>query len=157
MLDVVNSLCEEGETRPVQRELMRPVPVQSAPEPEEEHPVLNATSLEDLEELGYGSDFLADLIQGFIKDGNGLLEDMQTAYAKADIASLRNVIHALKGNAGSVGAIRLYKACYETERLTRDEFRAKGAWVLQSMQDEFGRACAALMEYLKRIQNKASH
>jgi len=157
LLDVVSSLCEESEARPAQREPVRPVPVQSAPEPEEEYPVLNATSLEDLEELGYGSDFLADLIQGFIKDGNGLLEDMQTAYAKADIASLRNVIHALKGNAGSVGAIRLYKACYETERLSRDEFRAKGAWVLQSMQDEFGRACTALMEYLKRIQNKASH
>ncbi len=158
LLDVVDSLCGESENRPAAREPTRPAPVQWAPEPAaEEHPVLNPSSLEDLEELGYGSDFLADLIQGFIKDGNGLIEDMQDAHAKTDIASLRNVIHALKGNAGSVGAIRLYKACYETERLSRDDLRANAGRVLQGIQDEFGRACSALMEYLKHIQNKASH
>jgi len=113
--------------------------------------VLNSTSLRELEELGYGSDFFHDLIQGFIRDGNALLDQMLSAIERSDFADFRDINHSLKGNAGSIGAVSLYKACARTERLHRSDFERTARQVLEETRTEFRRACAALIEYSKRL------
>jgi two-component system sensor histidine kinase RpfC len=154
LLEVIGSVT--AATRPAtKRKPMAAVPSSLAGSvaSNEEHPVLNEASLKDLEELGYGSDFLLDLIQGFITDGNALVEEMERAQDKRDFSSFRDVAHALKGNAGSVGAISLYKACYDAERMERGEFDARGSGLVQAVQDEFKRACSALIAYSKQVGN----
>ncbi|HKK04824.1 MAG TPA: ATP-binding protein [Gammaproteobacteria bacterium] len=112
-------------------------------------PVLNSAVLNDLESLGYGSDFLADLIQGFVRDGGALIEKMETAAAERQSGTLKELAHALKGNAGSVGAIHLYKACHNVERLGRDEAQATYQDAAGDIRTEFARACDALTEYAR--------
>ena len=117
-----------------------------------EQPVLNSAVLKDLESLGYGSDFLIDLIQGFIRDGNLLLNDMQRALDQGDYTAFKDSTHALKGNSGSVGAIHLYKACFNSERLSRTDWQQRGDTLMNDIRQEFARACSALTEYSKQYQ-----
>lgn len=120
-------------------------------------PVLNLTSLQEVENLGHGSDFFHDLIQGFIRDGNRLLEKLEDALKRDDHADFRDASQALKGNAGSIGAVRLYKSCLQVERMSRADYELLGGQVLADVRAEFRRACAALIEYSKKISNNAGN
>lgn len=118
-------------------------------------PVLNLASLQEVESLGYGSDFFHDLIQGFIRDGNGILDKMEDALTREDYADFRDASHALKGNAGSIGAVRLYKSCLQIERMSRADYDLLGGQLVADIRAEFRRACAALIEYSKKLGNNA--
>ncbi len=120
-------------------------------------PVLNLASLQEVESLGRGSDFFHELIQGFIRDGNGLLEKMQESLSREDYADFRDASHALKGNAGSIGAVKLYKSCLQVERMSRADFELLGVQTLIDIRGDFRQACAALIEYSKKLGNNASN
>lgn len=111
-------------------------------------PVLNSAVLKDLETLGYGSDFMTELIQGFIKDGEKLLNDIHRAVQDGDASLFRDATHALKGNAGSVGAIHLYKACYNAEQNSPAVIEDTHLAIVDGLQEEFSRAIQALKQYL---------
>ncbi len=156
LLEVIASVTDAARSAPARKS---PVVVRSAGFSQEssgnegQNPVLNKASLKELEELGYGSDFLLDLIQGFIAGGETLVEEMESAYEKRDYTAFRDVAHALKGNAGSVGASSLYKACYSAERIDRNEYDAQGKVLVRAVRDEFERAGSALNEYSKQMES----
>ncbi len=120
-------------------------------------PVLNLASLQEVESLGRGSDFFHELIQGFIRDGNGLLEKMQESLSQEDYADFRDASHALKGNAGSIGAVKLYKSCLQVERMSRADFELLGVQTLIDIRGDFRQACTALIEYSKKLGQNASN
>ncbi len=120
-----------------------------------EQPVLNIATLKDLEALGYGSDFLNELVQGFVRDGNRLLEEMEASLSNADYTGFRDLAHALKGNSSSVGASAMYKACYAAERLGAQRYRDEAARIMGDLHAEFRRASAALIEHSKGLQKGA--
>lgn len=155
LLEVVSSLTDAARAAPSRKSpaAIRSVTVAQEAANEGRNPVLNQASLKELEELGYGSDFLMDLIQGFIAGGDMLVEEMESAYQKRDYIAFRDVAHALKGNAGSVGASSLYKACYNAERIGRDEYDTQGEALVRVVRDEFGRASSALTEYSKQMES----
>ena len=55
--------------------------------------------------------------------------------------------HAFKGNAGSVGASRLYKVSHQAYHLTNAEYKEHAAKYLDSIRTEFSRAHMALLRY----------
>jgi len=118
----------------------------------DDQPVLNITALRDLELLDHDNTFVYELLQGFIRDGNTLLEELQRALDKGDIFDFKHNAHALKGNAGTVGAIRLFKACFNCEKLEPDEFLTHGADNMETIRQEFSVACSKLIEYLKQVK-----
>jgi len=144
LLDVVHSLTEGKAPRGAP---LTEGAAASAETQREGAPVLNRAVLNDLEALGYGSDFLSDLIQGFVRDGRSLIEDMNTALEARRYSSVKELAHALKGNAGSVGAIDLYKACHHVERIDRDAQAQAYRDAVDSIEREFLRACTALKDY----------
>ncbi len=154
LLDVITSLTERSDVRRAGRPILSAVPSSSAqPATEADHVVLNDSSLKDLEQLGYGSDFLIDLIQGFVTDGKKLAHDLRQAGDRNAYTEFRDLAHALKGNAGSVGAVRLYKACHNVERISRETFESEAADAIDTIDDEFERACSALLEFSKQVEN----
>ena len=124
-------------------------------DPLEAPPVLNLSNLQEVQNLGYGSDFFHELIQGFIRDGNSMLEKMSGALACQDYADFRDAGLALKGNAGSMGAVRLYKSCHQIERMSRVDYELMGGQLVNDIRAEFLRACSALIEYSKQLGNNA--
>ncbi|MCR4300412.1 MAG: ATP-binding protein, partial [Sulfuricaulis sp.] len=73
--------------------------------------VLNDATLASLEIMGKRSTFIPDLINGFLQDTEMLLNDMKDAIREKRLKEFRDLVHAMKGSAGSVGAQALYDAC----------------------------------------------
>lgn len=118
-------------------------------------PVLNLASLQEVQDLGYGSEFFHELVQGFIRDGNAALEKIEDAVSREDYADFRDASQALKGNAGTIGAVKLYKCCQQPERMSRPDFELMASQLASDIGTEFRRACSALIEYSKLLGNNA--
>jgi two-component system, sensor histidine kinase RpfC len=72
---------------------------------------LNTDIINGLISLSDDSKFISDIINGFTKDSENLLEGMEIALSKRNFYSFKEYLHALKGCSGSVGAEQLYIAC----------------------------------------------
>lgn len=69
-----------------------------------------------LEMTGGDEEFLAEMIDTFLADGQTLLAEMKTAAAAAgDAAALRRAAHTLKSNSRTFGATALGDLCQEIE------------------------------------------
>jgi len=76
----------------------------------------------------------------FLADGPALLERARAALAKGDLEAAGRAAHALKGNAASLGALPLSRACNAVER----EARAGRAPSLEELEAELQRVLAAV-------------
>ena len=79
-----------------------------------EDAVLNAQVLDSLFAITSDSRFLPRLIEGFIADTDELLQRMEHAIARKDYGEFRDLVHALKGSAGNIGARALYEVAVRT-------------------------------------------
>jgi two-component system, sensor histidine kinase RpfC len=117
--------------------------------------VLNTKTISDLELIGTGGRFMTELVNGFIQDGEALLRQMDGAITSGDFESLRDLMHAMKGSAATLGADILFRTCSEITALTGSELQVAGPRVLRNVQDHFQQARLALLEYLKKSQTLA--
>lgn len=100
-----------------------PAPALSRPEttPREtpdRAPLVDAESLLALREYSSNPAFLRKLVNGFISEGQRHMETVQGALSRLDYPLLMEALHALRGSALQLGAIRLAQICREGERLT---------------------------------------
>ena len=121
-----------------------------------DEPILNRSVLEDLRKLDSSGEFLEELVHGFRRDGEALLNDLQEALREGDSSLFRHVAHSLKGHAGSVGAIALYKACHRLQQLNRVKFEQQGSQLLDQARSEFRSASIALEDY-RVTPRRSSH
>jgi HPt (histidine-containing phosphotransfer) domain-containing protein len=68
-----------------------------------------------LEITGNDPEFLAELVETFLEDAVGQLEEMRRAVAAGSDADLVRPAHSLKTNSASVGAERLSSLCRSLE------------------------------------------
>lgn len=85
-------------------------------------PQLDRSALEDLEALGGGVDFVHALIDGYMEDNRKLAERLKTGIERQRLQECREVLHAMKGSAVSIGAIGMRRFCEEMERMDPEEF-----------------------------------
>ena len=142
LLETIHGLAAGGVLQPSVGEL----PV--APQPVSGTARLNLQTLENLEQLGQGQSFLEELVHGFIRDTRELLEQLQDAVAAAAFNQARDLLHAIAGSAGSMGASALYEACSQLSRATRVGNIRLMHQRLESLLQEFHRTDAALHGYL---------
>jgi two-component system sensor histidine kinase RpfC len=123
---------------------------------EETQPVVvNPAALAELELIGSGSTFMPELVNGFIQDGEALLRQMDAAVAAKQYDALRDLVHAMKGSAVTLGADQLCKTCVGTNAQSNAELEANGTRVLKLVREHFQQTRAALVEYLKKSQSAA--
>jgi two-component system sensor histidine kinase/response regulator len=80
--------------------------------------VLDPAAIDGMREMVDGDDeFLADLIDTFLKDAPRMLSDMRQALEAGDAEVLRRVAHSLKSNSDSFGATALGDLCRGLERM----------------------------------------
>jgi HPt (histidine-containing phosphotransfer) domain-containing protein len=78
--------------------------------------VLDPAALENLQEMMGGDvEFLAELIDTFLKDAPQILTDMRQAVEQGDTAGLRLAAHSLKSNSADFGMMALSNLCRELE------------------------------------------
>ena len=147
LLDTVHEAAARGRGAVAPEEAPPAVP--RAPEPAGTH-VLDAHTLTELELLGTGPKFVRDVTQGFLRDGEALLVEMRQALDAGQPNRYRDAAHALKGSAGSVGAMVVYKITSKACRLPDHQVPLQGTRLLREMRTAFDAARRALLEYLDR-------
>jgi len=76
--------------------------------------LVDSNTLDSLSELAPNSDFLSQLVEGFIADTESLLSKMEQAIAAKSYDEYLDHVHALKGSTGSIGAFELHMLCNKT-------------------------------------------
>lgn len=110
-------------------------------------PVLDGAKLQELERLG-GSDFVGDLIEGFLEDAGRALGEMTAAARKGDLAAFRAQAHAMCSGAANIGARRIDELC-------RPWSSARDADLVERAESNLARAAeelARVRESLERMQ-----
>jgi two-component system sensor histidine kinase RpfC len=117
--------------------------------------VINPTALAELELISTGGTFMPELINGFIQDTEGLLRQMEAAVAAEKFETLKDLVHALKGSAVTLGAEQLCQTCVSLNGQTLSELETSGTRVLKVVREQFQQVSTALLEYLKKSQSVA--
>lgn len=107
--------------------------------------VLDTNRLLEIERLGGGIRFLSDLIDSFNRDNRRILTQMKQATKDANSNRFRDLGHAIKDAAGSLGALKLYQLGTAASRLSDKEFYDSAATLVQEITE-----CC-------RISNNALH
>lgn len=115
--------------------------------------VVNPAVLAELELISTGATFMPDLINGFVKDGEALLRQMEAAVTEGQHDILRDLVHAMKGSAVTLGAEQLSRACGAIVNQPPAEQEAGGQRALRLVREQFQQARVALLEYLKKSQS----
>ena len=113
-------------------------------------PLLNEDTLRRLELLGDGGDFVDTVIQGFISEGEQLLEAMGAMLLKHEYRSFKELAHTLKGSAGNVGADALFQICREILQLDQADLQVSANSLLSNALDSFNSTRLALTQHMER-------
>lgn len=108
--------------------------------------VLDRQVLANLQRLGRGDGFLAMLADGFVKETQCLLRDLEQALAGNDYGSYRDHLHALKGDAANIGARQLYLLCQKALELGAKDLVETGADQLRDIQASVYKTFRALAD-----------
>lgn len=115
--------------------------------------LLNENTLRHLKLLGGENDnFLADVIQGFLLNGEQLLASMKTALLKQDYKAFKEFAHALQGSSGNVGAEALHGVCREISRFNHSDTQVSANELFDKTQECFGATRLAINSKLEAPQ-----
>lgn len=96
--------------------------------------------------------FLTDIVQTFTRDGNTLLTKLELT-SKGDFHTFRDAAHALKGNAGNLGAVSLHAACKAAEHMTLTQYQNEAKERIDTIRDNFSRTVYLLNQVLHQQSN----
>ena len=80
---------------------------------------------------------------------------MEAAVAAEQYETLRDLVHAMKGSAVTLGAEQLCQTCVGISGQTTSELQAGGPRTLKVVREQFQQARASLLDYLKKSQSAA--
>jgi two-component system sensor histidine kinase RpfC len=118
--------------------------------------VLDRRTLADLEQLGGNLQFVDNLIDGFVRDTDSLFDQLSKAIATRSTRQFRDLAHALKGSAGSVGASRLNELSNRACCITDRDFTRMAPVAVSQMRSAFAEAKGALLAYITERKNRIS-
>jgi two-component system, sensor histidine kinase RpfC len=112
--------------------------------------VLNDATLASLEIMGKRSSFIPDLINGFLQDTETMLNEMKTTIKQKNFADFKDLVHAVKGSAGSVGAQALYDACTVIGEMQEETLLKESTSLMHDLVTQYESARYELQGYLRR-------
>lgn len=115
--------------------------------PRQENALLNERILDDLVALGGDLNFIDDLLRGFRCDGDVELERARTQLGSGDLGALRDTLHALKGSARNIGAVRLNDRIAEIEAMPDQRLAGQASDLLDELQASLQFTWEALQVY----------
>src|SRR5262249_10473415 len=124
----------------------------AAPEPEsvaqpaQDDAVIDTSALDRIRALqrSGGPALLRKVIDLYLADSRGLLDNLRQAAAKADAPGLQRAAHTLKSSSANVGAIGLAARCQKLEAAAREGTIAGAHEVVHLIESEHSGVCAAL-------------
>jgi two-component system, sensor histidine kinase RpfC len=111
-------------------------------------PILDREIIRELDRLYDDPSGIAGIMAEFERESRRLMAQLSGAVARKNHAAFDDLLHALKGNAANVGALRLVQTCHEMERQGLLDFRRDGRHMLQRLEVELGETVTALRELI---------
>jgi HPt (histidine-containing phosphotransfer) domain-containing protein len=130
-----------------------PAPDAGGEQGEFEEPVLDVSVLAELDRLSRDPARLMAVIETFETEGEALLARIAETVAARNHPAFAEGLHALKGNAVNVGAMRLAAACQRTEASGVLDFRQRGVDRVREIGAQLAAARQALRELSSPITN----
>ncbi len=112
--------------------------------------VLNDATLASLEMMGKRSSFMPELIHGFLHDTEELLHSMEKAAREKRYRDFKDLVHAMKGSAGSVGAQALYDTCSNMHDMPEAMLGKEIPSLMHNLITHYESARYELLAYLER-------
>lgn len=120
-----------------------------------EESILNLNSLDDLEQVSKDKKFLDDLIVEFIAENKKLLASLEQAMLLSQKEKFKEVVHAIKGSALSVGAVSLKMICKRLEKIDPSLVENYPKEIMQQINQAFGLLCEELEKYRQRRHQRS--
>lgn len=98
-----------------------------------ETPTLDTEVLKDLAKLSPDPTFVRRLLEGFRSDTDRLVREITAALTERKYAAVRDLAHALKGGAASVGATQLTQLAKRLEQIAPETLRLKTAQLIEEL------------------------
>ena len=113
---------------------------------------LEANAFEDLlASTGGEPEFMVELIDTFLADAPGMMNDLARCLSSGDAATFRRAAHGLKSNSANFGARTLASLCKQLEDMGKAGALEGGACKLAAVEAEYGRVSAALLEKREQL------
>ena len=106
-------------------------------------------SLRSLQEEGE-PDVLQELVDMFLADAEPRLASLREAVARGDGGTVEKEAHALKGSCANFGAHPMAALCQQLQASGRSGDLADARDLLERLDQEYGRVCAALNAELSK-------
>ena len=115
-----------------------------------DEPNLNAKMLEDLEKISRDPNFLDELIVEFIEENRKMIPRFEKALLWMRYEEIKEILHALKGSAVSIGAVTLMMTCKRIEKMTQSDMESHTHEILQSIKQ----VCFVLWDELEEYRRQ---
>jgi two-component system sensor histidine kinase RpfC len=112
-------------------------------------PIVDKNVLRDLDRLSNDPTFVERLVRGFRSDSVRLVKSMSDALAARRYEEVKEIAHALKGGAGSVGATQLVQLAIRIEKASHDLLRHKAAAWMEELAHAANTALAVLDQHVE--------
>jgi two-component system sensor histidine kinase RpfC len=119
--------------------------------------VLNYATLAELERIGQNWTFVDDLLSGFIEDNRRLVDQLEEALRSSQFEEFKEILHAIKGSAVSIGALSMRTACQRFEKMAHSELKRDTEEIINFVKSTFDRLCQAVDHYRKQRDQLAAH
>ena len=150
LLDTIDSLVEQRRAAAEQRSSQAGLGSNVVMHPRASGdglPVVERRKLDDLRTLGSGPEFVTSLIEDFIADGDDIIRQLEAAAKARDTREFRELVHALRGSSGYIGASQFYQLLLSLRGIdTRDLGKNADEYVAR-IKTEFDRLRTALTQY----------
>jgi len=108
--------------------------------------IIDSAVIDELASLSDDKEFMETLVHGFITDTRTLLINMEKALSANNVESYLEFAHALKGSAGSIGALQIHNLCRSAlESNTKESTYLE---ILQKTHQAFRETEKLLLEYV---------
>ena len=107
-------------------------------------PPIDQGVLNDLARISSDPTFVERLIVGFRSDTERLVSEIVEAISHRRFEAVKDIAHALKGGAASVGAVQLTQFARRIERANHDSLRLRSAQWIEELRHTSQRALAEL-------------
>ncbi len=117
---------------------------------------LDVRRLGDLERLGSGDCFLRELVEKFRQDNEQIIETMKEAALNCRSDEFKDLAHAIKDSAGSLGALALYHLGISAVKMSVDDFPQSALQLTFEIKSCNQSSYKALQQYLTDQENLLS-
>jgi HPt (histidine-containing phosphotransfer) domain-containing protein len=110
-----------------------------------------------LERIGQNWTFVDDLLSGFIQDNQRLVEQLEEALRSSQFEEVKEILHAIKGSAVSIGALSMRTTCQRFEKMAHSELKRNTKEMVILIRSTFDQLCEALKRYRTQRDQTTSH